>query len=189
MIVFKRPGREQAIIREYKSAIYIRRRVESPAPLYPGEHGALTGDFSRFILFFSPRCVGVLTTFRRKYQGAGTKREPLAGLRRGFAFDAILNRHAKITGRTHVHSQWRLSVKRYVMCELKSFHFMLVNRPSSKLGVQFVNVMMSCSRIRKRFASCMSQSRLISDLYRAVTFCLKFIAFGNIVLFLNKVLY
>ena len=75
------------------------------------------------------------------------------------------------------------------MCELKSFHFMLVNRPSSKLGVQFLNVMMSCSRIRKRFASCMSQSRLISDLYRAVTFCLKFIAFGNIVLFLNRVLY
>ena len=69
------------------------------------------------------------------------------------------------------------------MCELKSFHFMLVNRPSSKLGVQFVNVMMSCSRIRKRFASCMSQSRLISDLYRAVTFCLKFIAFGNMFCF------
>ena len=45
---------------------------------------------------------GVLTTFRRKYQGAGTKREPfIAGLRRGFAFDAILNRYAKITGRTH----------------------------------------------------------------------------------------
>ena len=44
--------------------------------------------------------MGVLTTFRRKYQGAGTKRGALAGLRRGFAFDAILNRHAKITGRT-----------------------------------------------------------------------------------------
>ena len=75
--------------------------MESPAPLYPGEHGALTGDFSRFILFFSSRCVGVLTTFRRKYQGAGTKRGALAGHRWGFAFDAILNRHAKITGRTH----------------------------------------------------------------------------------------
>ena len=69
------------------------------------------------------------------------------------------------------------------MCELKSFHFMLVNRPSSKLGVQFVNVMMSCSRIRKRFASCMPQSRLISDLYRAVNFCLKFIAFGKMFCF------
>ena len=43
----------------------------------------------------------MLTTFRRKYQGAGTKRGALAGHRWGFAFDAILNRHAKITGRTH----------------------------------------------------------------------------------------
>ena len=42
-----------------------------------------------------------MTTLRRKYQGAGTKRGALAGLRREFAFDAILNRHAKITGRTH----------------------------------------------------------------------------------------
>ena len=70
----------------------------------PGKCGTLAGDFSRFRPFFSPRCAGFSTTFRRKYRGAGTKsrdKKPgqKAGLRRGFAFDAILN-IAKITGRT-----------------------------------------------------------------------------------------
>ena len=71
----------------------------------------------------------VLTTFRRKYQGAGTKREPfIAGLRRGFAFDAILNRHAKITGRTHGLTSLTMAAESkkvmvcYVQVKILSFH-------------------------------------------------------------------
>ena len=72
--------------------------------------------------------MGFLTTFRRKYQGAGTKRGALAGLRRGFAFDAILNRHAKITGRTHGLTSLTMAAESkkvmvcYVQVKILSFH-------------------------------------------------------------------
>ena len=100
--------------------------MESPAPLFPREYGALAGVITRFILFFSPRCAGVLTTFRRKYQGAETKSGALAVLRRGFAFDAILNRHAKITGRTHGLTSLTMAAESkkvfYVRVKILSFH-------------------------------------------------------------------
>ena len=154
---------DQALIREYKSSIQILSRVESPATLYREIRG-FSGGFQSFYTVLFAKVCGVFDYIQTQVSGNQDKK-------RGFSrAQAGIRRHLEWASEDHwenarshfTHVPWRLRAKRYVMCELKSIHFMLVNRPSSKLGVQFINVMMS-SRIRKRFALCMVQSRLISD--------------------------
>ena len=68
-----------------------------PRTPIPRECRALAGDFSGSRLSLLPRYVGFSTTLDASFG----KRGPLAGLRWGFTFDIILNRHAKNTGREY----------------------------------------------------------------------------------------
>ena len=61
--------------------------MESPAPPHPGECGALAGHLSGFRPPLLPRYAGLSTTLDAIISDLG----PLARLRRGFDFDAILD--------------------------------------------------------------------------------------------------
>ena len=60
--------------------------------------------------------------------------------------------------------------RRYVRFKIHSFH--ACNGPLIKFCIQSLNIIMSCSEIRQSWVLFMPLSCLISDLFRALTFCL-----------------
>ena len=75
-------------------------------------------------------------------------------------------------------SKWRPPTRRYVRFKIHSFH--ACNGPSIKFCVQSLNIIMSCSEIRKSWVLFMPSSCLISDLFRALTFCLLALVFISV---------
>ena len=67
------------------SEMIMHKSMESPAPQYPGN----VGHFFCFRLFFLSRCAGFQLHLAASIRELGQK----AGLRWGFAFDPMLNRH------------------------------------------------------------------------------------------------
>lgn len=60
-------------------------------------------------------------------------------------------------------SKWRPPTRRYERFKIHSFH--ACNGPSIKFCVQSLNIIMSCSEIRKSWVLFMPSSCLISDLF------------------------
>ena len=75
-------------------------------------------------------------------------------------------------------SKWRPPKRRYVRFKIHSFH--ACNGPWIKFCVQSLNIIMSCSEIRKSWVLFMPSSCLISDLFRALTFCLLALVFISV---------
>ena len=75
-------------------------------------------------------------------------------------------------------SKWRPPKGSYVRFKIHSFH--ACNGPSIKFCVQSLNMIMSCSEIRQGWVLFMPSSCLISDLFRALTFCLLALVFISV---------
>ena len=116
-----------------------------PRTLIPGECGALAGHLSGFRPPLLPRYAGLSTTF---IDAIISDRGPLARLRRGFDFDAILD-YARRERWENVRTQNGDGGEKG-MYEFKIHLFHACIGPSTEFCIQFINSIMCCLGIRKK---------------------------------------